>query len=57
MISIPPKMKKTRTVKMKKVKLSHPSRHRAKQLLQLVLRVRKMPLRRATLVIKITSIV
>ena len=54
MISTPPKTKKMRTVKMKKVKLSHPNR--AKQL-QMVLRVRKTARRRATLVIKITSIV
>ena len=58
MILIPPKTKKTRTVIMKKVKLSHPSRLRAKLLhRRLVLRERKMALQRATLVIKITSIV
>ena len=58
MILIPPKTKKTRTVKMKKVKLSHPSRLRVKRLQRrLVPRERKTALQRATLVIKITSIV
>ena len=58
MISIPPKTKKMRTVIMKKVKLSHPSRRRAKLLRRrLEPKERKMALRRATLAIKITSIV